>query len=218
MKKYNYIITALTLLTLPIFAYADCTADEITHFKEIESKYRIVTTLNKENNNYSIILYNPEPTKYTYKVNNGYLNAFCNISDDSDSECNKVPPGSYVMLITGNTENCNETLKRLYLRLNSYNKYSEDPLCKGNEEFVLCQETYNKEIDYDTFVSRLNIYKNTKEKEQEESKNEIIDIDKIVEYVEDNMLQIIVIATFIIVLIVTIVLTIKSIKKSRRLE
>lgn len=218
MKKYTYLITTLIFFLLPIFTYADCTETEIDHFKRIESNYRIESTLDKETGYYKLTLYNPEPEKYTYEINsiNNYI--VCNISKTSDTECNYIPPASYSINVVGNTDTCNTTLKRTFLRLNPYNKYSEDPLCEGIEEFVLCQETYDKEIDYETFVSRVNIYKEQKTTKQEEQKQPIIDVDKIKEYVEDNLFEVIIIAIFVILVIVTVIITIKSYKKSRRLE
>ena len=217
MKKYNYIITTLIIFLLPIFTYADCTTEEINHFKEIENRYRIVSTLNKEENNYSITLYNPEPDNYTYEIKTINTWISCEISKNSDTICNDVPPSSYIINVIGNTDTCTSTLKRTFLRLNPYNKYSEDPLCEGIEEFVLCQETYDKEIDYDTFVSRVNLYIESKTKKESEKKK-LIDIDKIKEYIEDNLYQIIVVAVFIVLVIITVIITIITVKKSRRLE
>jgi len=218
MKKYQYIITSLIIFLLPLFTYADCTTEEINHFREIESEYRIESTLDKETGYYTLTLYNPEPDAYTYEIKTINTWISCEISKDSDTKCDYVPPSSYSINVIGNTETCDNTLKRTFLKLKPYNKYSEDPLCKGIEEFVLCQETYEKEIDYETFASRVNIYKEQQEEENKNTKNEFINIGKIKEYVEDNLFQVIVITIFIILLIITTILTIKSIKKSRRLE
>ena len=127
-------------------------------------------------------------------------------------------PGGYRINVIGNTQTCDDILKRTYLSLKPYNKYSEDPLCEDIKEFSLCQETYDKEIDYETFVLRVNAYKETKNNEKETKPNKNFDINKIKEYVENNLFQVIVIAVFIILVIVTVTITITTAKKSRRLE
>ena len=98
-------------------------------------------------------------------------------------------------------------------------------MCEGIEEFVLCQPTYDKEIDYDTFVSRVNTYKKTKQEKvvdepQKETENKKINviINNILKFIQDNLFTITIITVFAIAIIVTIILTAKKIKKSRRLE
>ena len=100
----------------------------------------------------------------------------------------------------------------------AYNKLSEDPLCEGNEDFVLCNPSYDKEIDYDTFVSRLNTYKKNKGNNPSSSSNSVKEENAIITYIKNNLVSIITITIFIILVIITIILTAKSIKKSRRLE
>ena len=121
------------------------------------------------------------------------------------------------MKIFGNTKECDELLKTINLNLAPYNKYSEDSLCEGIEEFVLCQPTYDKEIDRETFESRINTYKRTKNKNQKtpEIKQEE---NEILVRVKENLVQIIIILIFIILIVITAIVTIKSIRKSRRLE
>ena len=121
------------------------------------------------------------------------------------------------------TETCDDVLKTTILKLPKYNKYSEDPLCEGIEEFDLCNSTYDKEIDYDTFVSRVETYKRTKNKNENiNNDNDTGNNNKLLNnmktYIEENLIQIIIVTVFIILVVITTIITAKSIRKSRRLE
>ncbi len=225
MKKNKKIIlfTILSLL-FSTNVYASCTEEEINDFKKIEDEYKITYEYDKERESYNLILNkgNPEMYDYVLYVANQLM---CEDIDEKTTKCYYFAENKeYRILITGQTESCNDTLKDFIVKTPRYNKFSEDPLCEGIEEFALCQSTYDKEIDYETFVSRVNTYKKTKtenEQEIEQNKNneqkENI-LNSIVEYIKNNLLQIIVITIFIILIVITIIITAKQAKKSRRLE
>jgi len=226
MKKHKFLLSILSLsLFIPSTTYADCTKEEIDNFKEIEDEYKITYEFDKDTKLYTIKYINPNPEKYGYyliqKVDLNTTKKYdLTKINDNEYEQTEILPGDYIIEIAGKSETCNEKIKTLSLKLPKYNKYSEDQLCKGIEEFVLCQPTYDKDIDYETFTSRVNSYKknhsnieNKKEEKKEESKE-----NRIIQYIKDNLFQIIIIAIFVIMIIITIILTVKSIKKSRRLE
>lgn len=219
MKKFNYFITPFIIFLLPIITYAECTEEEYNHFNKIKDKYKIEYKFDESKSHYILTLYNPESGHYTYEIQSvDKMPLTCEISNNSDTICNGIYPGGYNISVIGNTNTCNDTLKRTFLRLKPYNKYSEDPLCEGIKDFVLCQETYDKEIDYETFVSRVESYKEQKKEEKENNKKKIIDINKIKAYIEDNLYETIIIAVFVVLVIVTVIITIITAKKSRRLE
>ena len=145
----------------------------------------------------------------------------CTEIDKNNTKCYYFEPGTYRIDIVGKKQACDDILKTINLKLIKYNPYSEDPLCKGIEEFVLCQPTYEKELDYDTFVSRVNTYKKTKQNKIDKEQNnqkENTNLDKIKSYIKENLVQIIIIIIFIILVIISTIIWINSIKKSRRLE
>ncbi len=187
MKKSKYFIISLLTFLLPIFAYAECTETEANHFDKIKDKYKIEYKFNENKSSYNLTLHNPEPDHYTFEIQSvDKMIVTCEISGSSDTVCEKIYPGGYNISVVGNTDTCNDTLKRTFLRLKPYNKYSTDPLCEDIKEFVLCQETYDKEIDYETFTSRVESYKKQKAEEEKENKKKRIDMKKIKEYVDDN--------------------------------
>lgn len=222
MKIRKYIIfTFILFLTLITHTYAACTQEEINEFKRIEDEYKVTYEFNKTTKDYNVYLHMSKPEEYSYmffsteKIN-------CSNQENTKLKCSGIKPGEYEIGVASHTKSCIDILKIIVLKLPKYNTYSEDPLCNGIEEFVLCNPTYSKEIDYETFVSRVNTYKNTKNKEneikqpEELTHNEILDIT--IDYIKDNLVAIIVIIVFIVLLIITIIITAKSIRKSRRLE
>ena len=224
MKKIYPILLILTIFLLfPIITYADCTTEELNNFKKLEQEYKVTYKYDKTKQRYQILFTNPDPKTYGYTIThpqdaNG-MTTTVNIYEvqETTTEYSVGTYGTYEIKIIGLTNTCNETLKRTNLKISKYNPYSEDPLCDGIEEFVLCQETYDKDIDYDTFVSRVNTYKNQKAEAKSETNNGPKE-NKVLEYIEDNLLKIIIIVIFIVLVAVTTILTIQSSKKSRRLE
>jgi len=223
MKKNKYIIAALMLFLINIQnTYAACTQEEIDAFKKVEDEYTVKYEFDTSSKRYTMYFNTPEPEKYRFKIYSSKTLECTEISDIT-KKCIKFPSGTYDIEIVGVTNTCNDVLKLIALTLPKYNKLSEDELCKGIEEFVLCNPTYEKEIDYETFVSRVTTYKKTKEKESQntvdtEEPEKDKNTDKIINYIKDNLVQIIIIATFVILVIITTIITAKSIRKSRRLE
>ena len=208
---------------LPIITYASCSEKEANRFDKIKDNFKIEYTLNESKYNYKVVLHNPEPSRFAYEMklienSESFSMDRCKAEGNNDIVCESVDVGGYTINVVGITETCNDTLKRTFLRLKPYNKYSEDPLCNDIKEFTLCQETYEKEIDYDTFVTRVNIYKEQKAEEEKNAKKKFFDFQKIKNFIEDNLYETIVIAAFVVIVIITIIVSIITYKKSRRLE
>jgi len=223
MNKYKYILfsTALFLTNINI-SYAACTQEEIQNFKKIEDEYTIKYELDKSTKTYNLYFTSTMSEKYYYQIY-ADIELACTAVDSKTVKCINFPPDKYEILITGVTDTCQDILKTINIKLPKYNSLSEDPLCEGIEEFVLCNPSYEKEIDYDTFVSRVNTYKKTKNKKEEiasdiedETHNKML--SKIENYIKENWIQIIIIVIFIILVLITIIVTTKSIRKSRYLE
>lgn len=236
MKKPFYLITTL-LLSLSICnkVNAYCTEWEKNYFKEIESQYKATYDYDKNTGLYSITYYMPEPNLYTYRIAIKSENFNCeSISVDVGISLKCIGKDFYgyqEFVIFGNSNTCNDELKKEIIDIPKqiYNKYSNSNLCEGIEEFVLCQKDYEIEITEDEFVSRTETYKQTKEKnkndeniqnkENKESKNENLQTKNNIFYFFQNNLKLI-IPIFILInlIIISTILSIKSIKKSRRLE
>ena len=223
MIKQKYLLSLISLsLFIPTTIYADCTKEEIDNFKEIQDEYKVTYEFDIDSKTYDIYINNVYPEKYAFFGELFNFKYKISKTENKKIEVENVPPGKYDIEIISIDPSCEIVLKKINLELPKYNQYYNDPLCEGIEEFVLCQSTYDKDIDYETFVSRIESYKNSKkEKEAKEanSKNQENEKDnKILKYIEENWLQIAIIVVFIIMVIITIILTAKSIRKSRRLE
>lgn len=222
MRKIKVILFSLLVYLLLINnVFADCTKEEIANFKEIEDEYKITYEFNKDTKDYNIIFNSPYQDKYSYRIecqNNDFDNIEYEELDENRYMVKKIKPGKCNIYIDGITSTCDDVMKQEVLTLPEYNKYSEDPLCEGIEEFVLCQPTYNKKIDYDTFKSRINTYKKTISNKNNNTSNDTTKENIYIEYIKNNWIQIIIVTAFIKLLIITIIMIVKSIKKSRRLE
>lgn len=202
--------------------YATCELDIIQRFEEISNHYKVNYRYNTEKKSYTIILKHAPNENYSYLLYDTD-NLECEDINKTTRECHNFDVGKYEYEIYGENNKCKQTVKVASVEIKQLNNYSDDPLCNGIEEFTLCQADNYKDIDYETFVKRANIYKKSKQetldeeekKQQEEGK---ITVNKISEYIRENLIQIIIITVFIILIAITCVITIKSSRKSRRLE
>ena len=222
MNKYKKITLFFLLFSLfNTKVYASCTTEEKNAFKKVESKYNITYEFDKTSKDYTITLHNPKYKLFSYSIDYDIDTSKVKYKEEGETitlTYEGIPSGDYNIEIIGTTDTCDDTLKEIKLHLPEYNKYADDPLCEGYEEFVLCNPTYEKKIDYDTFVSRLNTYKKSKKNLPSSTSNTTKANSEIITYIKDNLTTIIVSIVFIILLIITAILTAKSIKKSRRLE
>lgn len=221
MIKQKYLLLLISLsLFIPTTTYADCTKEEINNFKKIEDEYKVTYEFDIDTKLYTLTFYSPQPDLYDFVGEDETVFSNCEILDNNTAKCSNIKPNTYNFEIVGVSTTCNGTFKKIKTSLPKYNTYSEDPLCEGIEEFVLCQPTYDKDIDYDTFVSRVNSYKKNHQSKinDNEIKEEVKEQNIIIKYIKDNLFQIVIIIIFVVLVIATIILTAKSIKKSRRLE
>lgn len=221
-KKYIFLTLLLCFFNIQSISAA-CSEEEINNFKKLEKKYTVKYEFDKSSKTYTMLFEIPEKEKYSYQIYSEKV-LECSDLDNDTKQCINFPSGTYYIEIVGKTDTCDDVLKEIEIILPEYNKLSDDPLCEGIEEFVLCSPTYQKEIDYDTFVSRVETYKKTKaKKESETEKNKEPEekdnkLTPVIKYVKDNLITLIIIVVFIILVIITAIITAKSIRKSRRLE
>lgn len=215
-KKKKILLTIISFIAFTSKTYAECTNEEVNAFKKISNEYKVTYEMNTESKLYNLTFYDPAPDKYTFVIN-GATDGDFSIHDNNNYQYLGLSPGEYTVTIEGVTNTCKDVLKTINLSLPKYNKYTEDPLCKGIEEFVLCQSTYDKDIDYETFKQRVEVYKKTKT----ENNIKTDDINKnnaIVNYFKNNIGQISLFTISLVLVIIVITLIAKRQKKSRRLE
>lgn len=225
MNKFKYLSSILIVSVMNIHTVlASCTQEEINTFKRIEDDYTVKYEFDKSTKTYNLYFTASKPELYDYVIRyNEKLN--CEEVNDTLSKCMGFKSGEYTIQIIGKTQTCNHLFKEFTLKLPKYNKLSEDPLCEGIEEFVLCNPSYEKEIDYESFVSRVEIYKKKNKPATEDNltgtnnkkdENEII--TKAINYLKDNWIEMTIVLIFVILVVITTVISIKSARKSRYLE
>lgn len=225
-KSIKIIFLIISTFLFPMSIDADCIDD----YEAIKDEFKVTYKYNKDTDDFTISLANPDYTKYGYGFIDeydytGYMDNGALVKTVSNYK-----EDTYFYLIVGRNENCNGMIfKQEEKKLYKYNEYSDNPLCDGFEDFVLCQKEYDKEIDEETFKSRLETYKKTKEENNNnyQNKNENSEINNetakniwknIIDYIKENLIVVIIVIVFIIIAIISIALTIKSVIKSRRLE
>lgn len=224
MKHIKYILLMFIFLIFPLNAYAKCSDEDKNLYNQYKDKFKVEKTFNKDTLTYNVKFYNPMPDSFKYDGNFISSDIYSCIDDNNGIiTCDRGYVGNYIIRVVGITPNCNDELDKFELEL-SFNKYYNNPICEGIEDFVLCDPTYGKEIDYDTFVSRVNTYRRTKTEEQskieEEPKENKVKVffENILEFTEDNLGLIILAVVAIIILIILIIMIIKSYKKRWKLE
>lgn len=222
MNKKRYLILTLILSLLCMNkVYATCTQTAKEEFKKLEKQYRITTIFNSKDKTYNMKIEEADSNKFDYVFTTDYQYE-CKKINDNETECYGLKPGtSFYANIVGKTNQCNEVVKEELIKLANYNKFYGDPLCEGIEEFVLCQEIYDRVIDRETFEERIALYKKDKESKPEEEEPLNQDksfIDKTISYVKQNLIQVIIVVIFIVLVITSLIVGYKLMRKSRRFE
>lgn len=109
----------------------------------------------------------------------------------------------------------NVKLKSSFIKLPKYNAYSKDKLCKGIEEYELCNKWYSGIIDKNTFANDIAAYKKSVENGKAIELEKGTVIDSIINFVSVNYLTILV--SIIIIGILGIVFTKYFEKRSSKL-
>lgn len=224
MNKKKYILLTLMLSLININnVYAECSQEELDEFAKVEDQYNISYEYDISSKTYTLIAKRALPDKYDYYIHMmNYGETSCEEQTENITQCVNMPPDQELKIkIIGQTSACDKTFKEYTIILPKANKYYDDPLCEEIKEFYLCQPTIEKDIDYETFLSRTKTYIKTKSKKEQEQLNDSEDnqnIEKIKEYISTHIAQIIVIILFIILITISSIMTYKSISKRRRLE
>ena len=228
MKKK--IIVLVLFIVFPYTVYADCESD----FKNVEKDFKVSYKYNRDTDDFDITFVNPNHEMYTFAYHDQNEIKKFEIKQSGYEETlilKGLKETEYEYAFVAKYAGCAyKTVTTGKLELKKYNPYSDSELCKGNEEFVLCQRDYDKAIDEESFKSRLETY--MKGKNEKETANDVINrqenqdnkqsksnlIKDILDYLKDHIAVAIIILVFIIALVITIILLVKKSLKSRRFE
>lgn len=181
MKKILWLIFLFLLIPTKNI-HAKCMYSDIAEMKKISAninysyEYKIVddvalfditlTNLTKD------IYFVDSNTGKTYKNKTGEI-VLKNYNSGENIVYNFYP----------NDTDCMDTvLYTIRITLPKYNEYYNNPICVGASEYSLCQKWSSHNLDYNTFINKVNEYKKVKEEEQEKDKKEV-DNDSVFHYI-----------------------------------
>jgi hypothetical protein len=183
-KKYFFLVMFCLLMIIPIYVKADCSKEELNNIKSIANesvvKYSYLENyvptqeelLNEQNGGYILDVKN----RFSVSVNNLTDKYYAVIAGDGREfiyDANREVPNTaivssliggvnyYIEYYTSETTNCPFTkIKTVHIKLPYYNKYHDNELCKGIEEFNLCNKWYSTgNINYTDFKNKATAYK-----------------------------------------------------------
>ncbi len=86
-----------------------------------------------------------------YSTNNYYL--------AERTATNLTPGETYSFDIRGMEVCYFQTFRTITIKMPKFNPYSQDPICEDAKNYSLCQKWTNVNVDYDTFIKRVEEYK-----------------------------------------------------------
>lgn len=196
----------LIVLIIPFKANAEC--DDVA-FSKIQ---RLASNINysysyKENNgkiSFDVTFTNLNNTISIYDVkNNKYYDSI-----DETTVQNLKADSEYVFeLYTRGFLCTSDSIRTIYVRTPSYNKYYSDELCKGIENYKYCQKWKRVNLNYNEFKNNVIKYRNSLKKEEnkiQKEENALKRLIKIINHLYTNYYYIF-LGMIIIISIATII-------------
>ena len=215
MKKLLLFIVML-VLPMAVFARAKtgCDYSLVSRLKKYASNVNVIYDYRIENNEaiFSVTFNNIVSEIYIHDEVTGANYYFENTNNGElvINDIKNIKKLKYKVL-SRNGECNDELLLTHYITLPVYNKYSTDPLCEGLENYKLCYTFLDTDISYDEFKQKIEEYKKEKPAEKEEEKKKISEKSN-----WDKFLDFMVKYGIYIVAIIAILITILSIRRSRK--
>ena len=228
-KIFKYVFLTYLFLFIPLNnAYAECSREEYNLYEKHKDEFKVEYEYNQNTDKYDLIFKNPLSDHFIMWVGD-VSEELCDVSNLNEIKCPGYSVGEYYVYIFGKAANC-KTVVSSYLMKLSFNKYYTDPVCADASEFILCSPSYDKEISYEDFIYRVNLYKETRKTEEE---NIVGDDDAepigfgeaientfydIVSFVKANIFLVITSIVAVILLIVIVTSVVRKQRKRWRLE
>lgn len=179
MKKIMIIfLLALFIPVAKVEGYY-CTYSEIARLKKIAANINVSYDYIEKNNSaiFSVTLVNlnrevyivDATTSNTYRYNGDEL-TISNYNSGSTIQYYVYPV---------NSDCDDQLLYTIRLVLPSYNSYYKDEICKGIEEYTLCQKWSSHNLNYNEFKNRVTNYKESQKIEEKPNQNPDNDNDSL---------------------------------------
>ena len=131
---------------------------------------------------------------------------------------------SFVMQLTSGdwsyhlySKQCEKVIDSISFKLPKFNMYSLDPKCEGidSSEFKLCGKYYEYNVDRSTFEKRLDYYLKTRKINTNNNNTDKSDgfLSKIINYVEENLIYVLIAGGILVLGIVVFVIIRKNNKR-----
>ena len=200
MKKIIRFLILLLLIPITKISALNCSYSEIADLKKLATNVNVTYDYVEKNNDavFNIVLSNLNDKFYFIDSTNykKYKYTKDEIKISGYKSGDSIKYNFY-------SSQCNdEALYTLRINLPTYNKYYKDSLCKGIEDYSLCQKWSSHNLTYDKFVEKVSKYKESLNKENEKKDDEEINftiIQIIIQFLLDYYLYFIL---FIVVLFI----------------
>ena len=162
MKNKKIIIFSLLLLLFSLPVYADtCTVTDKMNLKKLAGFIDITYYPYDEGNDvrFNLIVTNASDFMFASDKNDVYDSMNKNGENDEIRISNLIPGESYMFHFYAKDTNCFGTeIYNKKITLPNYNKFYNDAVCNGKEEFYLCNKWKEHNLSYDEFVKKVNEY------------------------------------------------------------
>jgi len=152
MKKRIFVVLVTAFIVFPFSAKAVCTNSKKTEYMEMAQNITTAYIFNEETKQFDILL-NNIPEDFIVK----------DVSKKKEYEYvtselmfkNYTPGNSYRFDILNKYDCLDETLASIYVILPMYNSNYQDPLCRGYEDYDICQKWGKYIRDHNAFKSEI---------------------------------------------------------------
>ena len=186
MREYKlFIMLILLIILFPIKTNAlVCSNQDMVKLKSMAQNITTNYDYKEENNNvtFNITFSNLSPDLYLVDVTNK-KNYYYN---NTEMTYNGYKSGeSYKFKVYSTNSLCDTSvLYTVYVTLPYFNSYYNNELCKGIEEYELCQKWSSVNISYNEFKNKVDKYKEVIEEENNEN-NTDNEVKGIFDYIRD---------------------------------
>lgn len=169
MKKYLILSIFIFFAFIP-HLFADCSRTEENRLKMLASQVKITYEYNDSYyDDYGdivkemFIISITGLTDEIYALIDETSSYFMYDPNNQTVSMDGFTSGTKTIKIYSKNPECSTELRKIYLTLPKYNYYADDPLCEeiDTTKFALCDKWYQFDINYDTFLKRLEAYKNS---------------------------------------------------------
>lgn len=166
-RRYLLFIMVLTII-IPSKIKAICDDSEVSLMQQYSKDITYNYTYNEKNDKvtFDIIFTN---LKNIISIKSPLDNKY--YTNYSEITIKNLQPGEGYNFEIYSSNLCPSTpLKTLYIEMPGYNKYYNDKICEGIEEFKYCQKWINLPFGYDRLSSEVNKYKKEINEKKEKNK------------------------------------------------